>query len=81
MKRKDILTLVILILLTIITGLFSQFYSELKMVSSVILVLSGIKFLLVAFQFMELKKANVFWKILLTSYLILFSGIVLLMLQ
>jgi heme/copper-type cytochrome/quinol oxidase subunit 4 len=28
-----------------------------------IMGISGIKFLLVAFQFMELKKANSFWKI------------------
>jgi hypothetical protein len=38
--------------------------------------LSSIKFLLVAFQFMELKKAHSFWKILLSSYLILFTLIV-----
>ncbi|PHR72536.1 MAG: hypothetical protein COA67_04630 [Lutibacter sp.] len=81
MKRKDILTLVILIVLTIVTGLFSKFYSELKMVNSVILFLSGIKFLLVAFQFMELKKAHIFWKIILTSYLVLFCGIIILMLR
>jgi len=81
MQKKDILTIGILIVLTIVTGLFSQYYSELKTVSTVILILSGIKFLLIAFQFMELKKANIFWKILLASYLILFSGIVLLILN
>ncbi len=78
MKKKDILTLGTLIVLTFFTGLFSQFYSELKIVSTIILLVSGIKFLLVAFQFMELKKANIFWKILLVSYLILFSGVILL---
>ena len=81
MKRKDILTLLFLVVLTIITGLFSKFYSELKMVNFVIIILSGIKFLLIAFQFMELKKAHIFWKVILTSYLVLFSGIIILMIR
>jgi heme/copper-type cytochrome/quinol oxidase subunit 4 len=36
---------------------------------SLIMGLSAIKFVLVAFQFMELKKANSFWKITLSLVL------------
>lgn len=46
------------------------------MVVVAILALSGIKFLLVAFHFMELKKANVFWKVTLVFFLMLLIGII-----
>jgi len=77
MKKKDIVTLALLIVLTIITGLVSENHQNFKMVNTLILVLSGLKFVLVAFQFMELKKANIFWKVLLMSFLILFIVVVL----
>jgi hypothetical protein len=35
------------------------------------MVISAVKFLLVAFQFMELKKANPFWKVSLSLVLML----------
>jgi len=76
MKKKDIYTLVLLIILTITTAVFSTQFSELKYVAAIILGLSAIKFMLVAFQFMELKKANPFWKFLIVIYLILFVTIV-----
>jgi hypothetical protein len=76
MKKKDIYTLILLIILTSTTAFFSNFYSEWKMVGLLILVLSGIKFILVAFQFMELKKAHSFWKGLIITFLTLFIGIV-----
>jgi heme/copper-type cytochrome/quinol oxidase subunit 4 len=76
MKKKDIYTLGMLIVLTITTAIFSTQFSELKYVVAIILGLSAIKFILVAFQFMELKKANPFWKFLVVIYLILFVTIV-----
>lgn len=79
MKRKDIITLGILLLITIITALFATVWYQLKYVSIIILVLSILKFILVAFQFMELKKAHVFWKIALAIYLLLFMIIILLL--
>jgi hypothetical protein len=39
---------------------------------TVILILSGLKFLLVVFYFMEMKKANIFWKVLMTIFVISF---------
>jgi len=74
MKKSTIYTLVALIVLTISTALISN-ARQLKLAALFILVLSGIKFLLVAFNFMELKKAHVFWKIALISFLILSVGI------
>ena len=72
MDKKDIYTLVGLIILTIITALFATTFNNIKYVSLIILILSIIKFLLVAFQFMELKKAHSMWKVILISYLAIF---------
>lgn len=76
MKKKDIYTLALLILLTITTAFFSNLENGLKVVGLIILILNGIKFITVAFQFMELKKAHSFWKALIISFLTLFIGII-----
>ncbi len=68
-------TLVILIILTITTALVSNFI-DLKIGVYFILLLAVLKFIYVAFQFMEIKKAHVFWKVSLTIYLLLFSIII-----
>ena len=80
MKKKDIYTLGLLIVLTILTAFFSNNFSSFKYITLTILGLSAIKFLLVAFNFMELKKANSFWKFLIIAFLILFVGIICLIL-
>ena len=76
MKKKDIYTLSLLIILTILTAFFSNNYSSFKYITFIILALSAIKFLLVAFNFIELKKANFFWKFLVIIYLSFFVGII-----
>jgi len=76
MKNKDIYTLVLLILLTVVTAVISVNYNNLKIISIIILGLGGIKFLAVSFQFMELKKANSFWKILISTILFVIIGII-----
>lgn len=78
MKKKDIYTLGILILFTVLTALLSKYFYDFNYILFVILILSCIKFLLVAFNFMELKKAHIFWKISLSTYLILFFTSILL---
>jgi len=76
MKKKDIYTLIFLILLTVVSAVFAEKSASVKYISLAVLLLSATKFLLVAFQFMELKKAHIFWKILLISYLSIFLLIV-----
>lgn len=76
MIKKDIQTLILLISLTIITAIVSVNYNNIGSVFILILGLSGVKFLAVSYQFMELKKANVFWKFLITAFLTLFVGII-----
>lgn len=76
MQKKDSLTLILLIALTIITAIVSGFYNKIEIIYIFILCLSAIKFLAVSFQFMELKKANSFWKVLISAFLIIFIGII-----
>ena len=68
-------TLIALIILTIITALVSNFV-ELKTGVFFILGLSVIKFLFVSFQFMELKKAHIFWQVLILLFLTAFIAVV-----
>ena len=78
MTKQNIITWILLLVLTVIAGLVSS--TSLTYVIPLILLLAVLKFIGVAFNFMEMKKANVFWKILLISYLVVFCGIVLLVL-
>jgi hypothetical protein len=55
---------------------FTFFYKSSQYYWEVILFLSGLKFSLVAFHFMELKKANSFWKIAILLYIVLFITVV-----
>lgn len=66
--RKDLtIPLIALIILTMIT--IAVFNSSLTVLIKNVLIIgiSYIKILLVAYYFMELKKANLFWKISLTG--------------
>ncbi|MET2985174.1 cytochrome C oxidase subunit IV family protein [Aureibaculum conchae] len=76
MEKKNIFTLGFLILLTLLTAFFSNNNSNLFYIATIILVLSTIKFLLVAFNFMELAKANIFWKVILGVFLAFFMIII-----
>jgi len=72
MKRKDIFTLIFLIFLTISTAFFSINYYDFKYIGLLILFLSGLKFVAVIFQFMEMKKAHAFWKAFIIIFLVAF---------
>ncbi|MEN8187010.1 MAG: cytochrome C oxidase subunit IV family protein [Bacteroidota bacterium] len=76
MQKKDIYTLVLLIILTITTAYFSNTFHNLEIISLVILTLSGLKFIAVVFQFMEMKKAHRVWKSTIILFLTLFIGII-----
>jgi len=63
MKNSLNLTWYLLLLLTITTACVANSFIVSAFVAPLVLVLAVAKFLLVAFQFMELKKAHSFWKI------------------
>ncbi|KAA3633127.1 MAG: hypothetical protein DWQ02_13600 [Bacteroidetes bacterium] len=76
MNNKDLAVWVVLISLTLI-GFFSAESSLGKnVIVPVLLLLTGIKFLGVGFQFMELKKAHAFWQWGFVAVFFLFSCLV-----
>lgn len=74
--KKLLITLSILILLTIITALFSS--SNVSYTTIVILILAVLKFVGVAFYFMEMRKAHVFWKVSIAVFLVMFTTLIIL---
>lgn len=75
MKNKLFYTLVLLILLTIGTALVShQTFATKTMLVSLLLLLASIKIWLVAFYFMELRKAHPFWKVAIVTLTLLIVG-------
>ncbi|MDO5979301.1 cytochrome C oxidase subunit IV family protein [Flavivirga spongiicola] len=70
MHKTAAITWIVLLVLTLASALFSKLES--KYVILVILILAALKFLGIVFQFMEMKKAHVFWKVLIIGFLVLF---------
>ena len=75
MTKQNIITWIILLFLTVVAGLVSSV--SLTYIIPLILLLAVLKFIGVAFNFMEMKKANVFWKIILVGYLVVFCVVIL----
>ena len=63
MDRSLLITLIVLIALTFVGALSSVFGGTgARWVPLVIMGLAAVKFILVAFRFMELNKAHAFWR-------------------
>lgn len=77
-KKNLIFTWSLLIVLSVLVSTIS-FYTFANKIE-VIVVLSAIKFLLIAFIFMELYKAHFFWKFIIVSFLVVQTTIFLLFL-
>lgn len=76
MKKVTTITWGVLVLLTIISAILSSI--ETSYLAIIILGLAGLKFIGVAFEFMELKKAHWVWQLSLLSFLVIFTAILLL---
>ena len=74
MNKSAIITWLLLLVLTIVSALISEVDS--KFIVVLIMGLAALKFIGVAFQFMELKKAHTFWKVILISFLFIFIMLV-----
>uniref|UniRef100_UPI004047D4CE cytochrome C oxidase subunit IV family protein n=1 Tax=Mariniflexile sp. TaxID=1979402 RepID=UPI004047D4CE len=75
MHKTTTITYIILISLTITSAILSKL--NIPYVVIIILLLAVLKFIGISFQFMELKKANPFWKGMVLGFLLLFTAIVL----
>jgi hypothetical protein len=72
MKKELIITWVLLMFLTFASILVSNYYMNGDYLIQIIMLLAVLKFIGVIFNFMELKKAHVFWKIAILSFIVLF---------
>jgi len=81
MKLTHKTTLILLYLLTFATAIISKYLYGWSFFVTLILGLSAVKFMLVAFQFMEMKKAHSFWKFFIVFYLVVFVTVVSLVLK
>ncbi len=80
MKINTLHIYIVLLLLTLGTYIQSLFFSGVKSaMAGIVLVAWSIKFMLVAFGFMDLKKAHLFWKLSLGFYLLIMVSILLLL--
>lgn len=73
MKKLNI-SLAGLIVLTLLSALVSNREQSYAVIG--VIILAVLKFIGVSFYFMELKKANLFWKACILIYLMLFSIII-----
>jgi hypothetical protein len=78
MTKQNTITWILLMLLTLIAGLASN--TSISYLGPIILLLAALKFIGVAFNFMEIKKAHLFWQILIIGFLAIFCSITLLIL-
>lgn len=68
--KKLIITLAVLIILTIVTAIISN--TSTGFAVTAILILAMLKFIGVAFYFMEMRRAHSFWKVIILAFAILF---------
>lgn len=78
MAKRTQLTWILLLAFTVIVGLISM--SSVNYAVTLILLLSLLKFIGVAFEFMDLRASHSFWKTILFIFLFLFMGIILVLL-
>jgi len=76
MNKSNTITWLILLILTVIAGVISK--TTISYIVPLILLFAVLKFIGVAFNFMEMKKANKAWQILLLGYLGVFITVILL---
>lgn len=77
MKNQLLLILIVLIGLTLLTGLVLIFeWSMFGLLAVFFMLVAGLKFYLVAFKFMDLARANGFWQITVMAICILILSVV-----
>ena len=74
MKKENILTIIwiLLVILTILEYTFAEISLPTKIAFAGIMTASFIKYIGVAFQFLELKHAHSFWKFIAVAIVVVF---------
>lgn len=76
-KQLNFKIWLVLLVISILAALIVKLDIGLNVAAAIILAFFMLKFLLVSFYFMELKKANIFWKWAVTIFASVFLTIVL----
>ncbi|MBK5210544.1 MAG: cytochrome C oxidase subunit IV family protein [Flavobacteriaceae bacterium] len=76
-KQLNFKIWLVLLVISILAALIVKLDIGLNVAAAIILAFFMLKFLLVSFYFMELKKANIFWKWAVTIFASVFLAIVL----
>lgn len=79
MTKQNSIIWILLMILTASAGIASS--AGLAYLVPIILVFAALKFIAVAFGFMEMYQANPFWKTLLVGFVTVFFGIIIIFLQ
>lgn len=79
MKKDNVLTWIFLMVLTISSVLFST--NSTHITAYIILGLAVLKFIGVAFQFMEFRKAHTIWKTSIYVFLFLFVSVIVIIMK
>ena len=74
MNKSTTITWILLIILTIASALVSNIDG--KYIVLLILFFAVLKFIGITFQFMEIKKAHVFWKVIILGFLVTLTLII-----
>lgn len=72
LKEIKINTIILTVLLTLIIAIYLLAENKGNTSFYIIASLTAVKFIAVSFQFMETKKANLFWKILVSLFVAVF---------
>jgi hypothetical protein len=78
MNKTAIYTWALLLIFTTVSATLSR--NSTIYIVSVIMILTALKFVGVAFQFMELKKAHFFWRFSIISFITAFVALILIIL-
>ena len=78
MTKQNVITWALLMALTIAAGIASSL--SIAYIAPIIIAFAALKFIGVAFNFMEIKKANIFWQVLIVSFVFIFCGIIIILL-
>lgn len=76
MKKANIITWILLIILTLLGFYFSEGQATGIILALSLMGITILKFSGIGFQFIELKHAHVFWKIIYMGYIVLFAILV-----
>ncbi len=73
--KRFIITLIVLVVLTLLSAVVSNYVANYT--ATIILILAGLKFIGIAWIFMDLIKAHTFWRVITSVFVVLIIVVIL----